>query len=205
MISSLPDQNSDYSGWGNGMWGVTAYAIDTKATADTMIPLKLVQTSGVKASRIIYPSHALRAGDFLEVYSGGLPERSFLAPDGVTIVPYLFDLCRSIDLTAVIPGQSSPVAISWENPKRTYLFDVKADGSLSPTGKYIKHGEYATAYDSDGKVYIAEGQIGIYEGDGTLSGTIDLEERPISMEIGGKEGEYLFVTTNRSFYRIRLK
>ena len=205
MISSLPDQNSDYSGWGNGMWGVVAYAIDTKAKEDSMIPLKLVQTSGVKASRIIYPSHALRAGDFLEVYSGGLPERSFLAPDGVTIVPYLFDLCRSIDLTAVTPGQNSPVAISWENPKRTYLFDVKADGSLSPTGKYIKHGEYATAYDSDGKVYIAEGQIGIYEGDGTLSGTIDLEERPISMEIGGKEGEYLFVTTNRSFYRIRLK
>ncbi|MBQ8070204.1 MAG: gluconolaconase, partial [Bacteroidales bacterium] len=116
-----------------------------------------------------------------------------------------FDLCRSIDLTAVTPGQNSPVAVSWENPKRTYLFDVKSDGSLSPTGKYIKHGEYATAYDSDGKVYIAEGQIGIYEGDGTLSGAIDLEERPISMEIGGKEGEYLFVTTNRSFYRIRLK
>lgn len=205
MISSLPDQNSDYSGWGNGMWGVVAYAIDTKDTADTMIPLSLVRTSGVKASRIIYPSHALRAGDFLEVYGGDLPERSFLAPDGVTIVPYLFDLCRSIDLTAVTPGQSSPVAISWENPKRTYLFDVKSDGSLSPTGKYIKHGEYASAYDYDGKVYIAEGQIGIYEGDGTLSGTIDLEERPISMEIGGKEGEYLFVTTNRSFYRIRLK
>ena len=205
MIQTFPDANSDYSGWGNGMWGVVAYAIDTRSGADTMTPLQLVQTSDVKASRVIYPSHALRAGDFLEVYDGRLPERSFLAPDGVTIVPYLFDLCRSIDLTAVTPGQKEPVMIAWENPRRTYTFKVNADGTLSATGDYVKHGEYATAYGKDGDIYVAAGLIRVYDSDGKEIDCFDIEERPISMEVGGKDGEYLFITTNRSFYKMRLK
>ena len=205
MIQSFPDANSDYSGWGNGMWGVLAYAIDTRDGADTMTPLELVPTSGIMALRVIYPSHALRAGDFLEVYDNRLPERSFLAPDGVTIIPYFFDLCRSIDLTAVTPGQKDPVMIAWENPRRTYRFNVNADGTLSATGDYVKHGEYATAYDKDGNVYVAAGQVRVYDRNGKEVRYFDIEERPISMEVGGKNGEYLFITTNRSLYKMRLK
>ncbi len=205
MISSFPDANSDYSGWGNGMWGVVAYAIDTRSGADTMTPLGLVPTSGVRPSRVIYPSHALRAGDFLEVYDGRLPKRSFLAPDGVTIVPYFFDLCRSIDLTAVTPGQKAPVMIAWENPRRTYIFNVNPDGTLSATGDYVKHGEYAAAYDKDGNIYVAAGTVRVYDRDCKEVWSFDIEERPISMEIGGKNGEYLFFTTNNSFYKMRLR
>lgn len=204
-IQSLPDANSDYSGWGNGMWGVVAYAIDTRSGADTMIPLNLVQTSSVRPSRVIYPSHALRAGDFLDIYDGKMAERGFLAPDGVTIVPYLFDLCRSIDLTAVTPGQKEPVWIAWENPRRTYSFRVNGNGSLSATGEYVRHGEYATAYDRAGNSYVAAGRIRVYDREGRESGSFEIEERPISMEVGGKDGEYLFITTNRSFYKMRLR
>jgi len=204
-IASLPDANSDYSGWGNGNWAVTAYAIDTRSGADTMSPLSLVPTESIRPERLIYPSHALRAGDFLELYDGHLPERSFLAPDGVTLIPYYFDLCRSIDLTAVTPGQAEPVYIAWENPKRTYRFRVNADGSLSATGDYLPYGEYATAYDRQGRAYVAAGQIYVLDGDGSEIGRLDLEERPISMAFGGREGEYLFITTNRSFYRWRIR
>ena len=203
-IASLPDANSDYSGWGNGNWGVLAYAIDTRCGADTMTPLQLVPTGSVRATRFIYPSHALRAGDFLEIYDGRLPERSFLAPDGVTLVPYFFDLCRSIDLTAVTPGQAEPVYIAWENPRQTYRFRVNADGSLSATGDYLQHGEYATAYDRAGNAYVAAGQIFVLDAQGRERRRIDLEERPISMEVGGRDGQYLFVTTNRSFYKLRI-
>jgi hypothetical protein len=205
MIQSLPDANSDYSGWGNGFWSVVAYAIDTRSGADTMTPLQLVPTSGIRPARLIYPSHALRAGDFMEIYDGKLPEKSFLAPDGVTLVPYLFDLCRSIDLTAVTPGQQEPVSIAWENPRRSYTFRVNTDGSLSATGEYVKHGEYATAYDKEGNTYIAAGVIHIYDKEGRETGSIDLEERPISMETGGRNGEYLFITTNRSFYKMKIR
>ena len=205
MIQNMKDANSDYSGWGNGMWSVMAYAIDTDTTADTMIPLRIVPSSSVKAQRVIYPSHALRADDFIEIYDNALPEDSWLAPDGVTIIPRLFDFCRSVDLTAVTAGQKEAVYISWENPKQCYKFNVNADGSLSLEGLAMNRGEYGSAYDSDGNFYLAEGQIFVYNKDGRLTKRLEVEERAWSMEVGGKNDEYLFVTTNSSFYRIRIK
>lgn len=203
LIQNLKDANSDYSGWGNGFWSVVAYAIDTKTDADSMIPLSLVPTSGIKARRVIYPSHSLRDGDFLDIYDNHLPVESFLAPDGATIVPMFFDLCRSIDLTAVTPGQKEPVFIAWENPKTTYAFSVNDDGSLSSKGKAVARGEYGMAYDKDGNFYLAEGQIFVFDKDGKETRRIEIEERPLSMEVGGSDSEFLFVTTNSSLYRIR--
>ena len=103
------------------------------------------------------------------------------------------------------PGQAEPVYIAWENPRRTYRFRVNEDGSLSATGDYFQHGEYATAYDREGRVYIAAGQIFELDQQGAEIRRIDLEERPISMEVGGRNGQYLFITTNRSFYKLRIK
>ena len=205
MIQNLKDANSNYSGWGNGMWSVIAYGIDFRKGNNAMEPLKLVPTSSVRYSRIIYPSHSLRDNDFTRIYDSRLPEESFLAPDGNTIVPMFFDLCRAIDLTAVTPGQKQPVYIAWEDPKTTYKFDVNADGSLSLTGDTIKRGEYGIAYDKDGNMYLAEGQIFVFDRSGKEIRRIEVEERPLSIEIGGKDGGYLFVTTNSSLYRIRIK
>lgn len=204
-IAAMQDANSDYSGWGNGNWEVSAYAIITRQDGDTMIPLNLVKTSGIHPSRIIYPSHALRSEDFLGIYNAGLPDMCFVAPDGKTVIPYLFDICRAMETTAVTPGQMAPVFIPWENPRRTYEFKVNADGSLASTGKYYKHGEYAVAYDKSGNIYIGEGKIHVLDSAGNLTGRINVDERPISMEFGGEEGEYLFITTNRSFYKMRIK
>ena len=60
-----------------------------------------------------YPYRPLSlADDFIEIYDNALPEESWLAPDGVTIIPRLFDFCRSVDLTLVTPGQ-------WKSAERT--------------------------------------------------------------------------------------
>lgn len=56
-----------------------------------------------------------------------------------------------------------------------------------------------------GTLYLAEGQIFGYDKDGKLKKRLELEERAWSMEVGGKNDEFLFVTTNSSFYRIRIK
>lgn len=205
MIQSYKDANSNYSGWGNGMWGIAAYAIDTKTTADTMVPLSLVPTSSVKAKRVIYPSHSLRDNDFKELYDNRLPEQSYLAPDGVTIVPNFFDVCRAIEFTAVTPGQKEPLYIAWEDPKTTYKFNVNADGSLALQDGTIKRGEYGMAYDKAGNFYLAEGQIFVFDKNGKETRRVEVEERPMSMEVGGADGEFLLVTTNSSLYRIRIK
>jgi len=206
FVQDYKDANSNYSGWGSGRWGVTAYAINTGTTSDTMIPLSLVPTSSVKAEKVIYPSHSLRTLDFEKIYDRNIPEESFIAPDKVTIIPHLFDICRAIEFTSVKPGQKEPLFIAWEDPKTTYKFSVNSDGSLSLAGRpTIRRGEYGMAYDSAGNLYVAEGQIFVFDAEGREIRRINLEERPLSIEVGGADGEYLFATTNSSLYRIRIK
>ncbi|MBQ4540954.1 MAG: SMP-30/gluconolactonase/LRE family protein [Alistipes sp.] len=204
-VGKLPDDNPMYSSWGNGGWAALAYAIDLKTEGDTMTPLERVATSSVSSpKRVILPTHRWR-DDFEKVVQA-MPATSFLAPDGVTIIPETYDLGRSVQLFAVEPGQSEPVYVAWEDPKTTAKYKVEADGRLTRLeGQPIKRGEYGLAVDGEGKLYLAEGQIFIYDQSGKVVDKIDVEERPLSIAFGGKQGEELFITTNRSLYKVKVK
>ena len=52
---------------------------------------------------------------------------------------------------------------------------------------------------------MADGEIFVYGKDGKEKKRIRVEERPISLAIGGKQKSILFVTTTRSLYGIRIK
>lgn len=199
-IEQMGDNNLMYSSWGNGGWAVMAYSING---IDGMTPLKLVPTSSVKASRVIYPTHRWR-DDFNKV-SQAMPEYSYLALDGKTIIPQSFDLCRSVQLFAVTPGQKETVYQTWEDFKKTSTFSVGADGRLTMTGTPYNRGEYGLATDASGNLYLAEGQIFVMDPQGKELCRINMPERPLSLTFGGKNKDVLFVTTNESLYRINLK
>lgn len=202
-VAKLPDDNPFYSGWGNGNWAALAYAIAPDKT-DDMQPLERVQTADAKnVKRVIYPTHRWRS-DFGKVVVDRT-ETSFLAPDGVTIIPETYDLGRSVELFAVSPGQSQPAYVSHEDSKITYQFDVAADGRLTNMRQEIARGEYGFVVDDNGTLYLAEGQIFVLDKSGKEIKRINLDERPISLTIGGKEKNSLFVTTSSSFYKIRIK
>ena len=205
VVSRLPDDNPDYSGWGNSGWAALAFAIDTKSESDTMIPMKRVATASVKSpKRVVVPTHRYRP-DFTEV-AEAMPENSFLAPDGVTIIPETYDLGRSVQLASFAPSQSAPVYMAWENYHTVSQFKANADGRLSEVApKMFKRGEYSVVTDKAGNVYIAEGDIFVFNPAGELINTITCEERPMSMAFGGKDGNTLFITTNNSLYKVRVK
>ncbi|MCF8352130.1 MAG: gluconolaconase [Bacteroidales bacterium] len=202
IIETLPDDNPLYSGWGNGGWAIVAYAINPDQ-ADDMQVLKLVKTNEVNnIERVIHPTHRWRE-DFKDVATR-IAETCFIAPDGVTIIPNTFDLGRSVQLMGVLPNQSEPVYVTHENPKITYRFHVGDRGILSSMGEFVKRGEYSNVYDSQGNLYLAEGQIIILDKDGNKIKRIKLDERVQSMTWGGKNKKMLFVTTSTSFYRVEL-
>ncbi|MGE5428518.1 MAG: glycosyl hydrolase family 28-related protein [Methylococcaceae bacterium] len=201
-VSKLPDDNPMYSGWGNGGWAALAYAINPEK-ADDMQPLKKVKTSDISnVKRVIYPTHRWRT-DFDKV-AQSMPENSFLAPDGVTIIPETYDLGRSVELMAVVPGQTLPAYVSHEDNKTTYRFEVDKDGKLIHMQKAFPRGEYGSAVDTDGTLYLAEGQIFVFDKNGKEIKRINLDERPISMAIGGKDKNLLFVTTSASIYKVKI-
>ncbi len=199
----LPDDNPYYSGWGNGGWAALAYAINPEKP-DDMELLKRIKTSEAKnVAHIYYPTHRWR-GDFGKVVTA-MPETSFLAPDGVTLIPETYDLGRSVQLFAVTPGQKEPVYVTHEDTKITYKFNVTIDGKLTDMQQLIARGEYGNVVDSHGNLYLAEGQIFVLDREGKELKRITLDERPLSMTFGGKNKDELFVTTSESLYRIRLK
>ena len=200
----VADDNPMYSGWGNSGWDARVYSVNTNNPEETMTPLQRVPTSQVRnVSKIIYPSHRWR-GDFARVTTT-LQDTSFVALDGVTIIPDTYDLGRSATFTAVTPGQSEPVYIAHENSKSTVKLTVAANGKLDNMTPFHPQGQYSNVVDKDGNVYIADGQIFVYDKNGNAVKRITLEDRPISLAIGGTDKNTLFITTTKAFYSMRIK
>ncbi len=200
-IERLPDNVQNYSGWGNGGWAVLAYAI-TPDNTDNMMVLKLVKTNEIQnIERVIHPTHRWR-NNFEEVVTS-LAETSFLAPDGVTIIPNTFDLGRSVQLMAVSPNQNQPVFVTHEDPKITYQFNVGEKGKLTAKKEFIRRGEYSNVTDNEGNLYLAEGEIIVLDKNAKEINRIKLDERIHSMTWGGKNKDELFITTSTAVYKIK--
>lgn len=201
-IENLSDNNPYYSGWGNGGWATLAYAINPDRPDDMQV-LSLRKTDEIEdVQRVIHPTHRWR--DDFEKVSTTLAEESFVAPDGVTIIPNTFDLGRSVQLMAVKPNQSQPVYVTHEDPKITYQFRVNGQGGLSKMSKFIARGEYGNVYDNQGRLFLAEGQMIILDGNANEIKRIKLDERVQSLTWGGKNKNELFVTTSNSLYKVQL-
>jgi hypothetical protein len=203
-VPRLPDDNPMYSGWGNSGWAAYGYSIDPNNPDETFMPLPRIATKDAQNIRkIIYPASRWR-GDFNRVVTA-MPENSFLAPDQVTIIPETYDLGRSAALISVTPGQTEPVYVAHENNKSTVRLDVKSDGTLTNLTETYPQGQYSSATDKDGNLYIADGEIFVYDKSGKEVKRIRLDERPISLAIGGKDLNILFATTTKSLFGIRIK
>ena len=103
------------------------------------------------------------------------------------------------------PGQSQDVYVGDELNKTTVAFSVNPDGTLSQKGLFAPFSQYCAITDDQGNVYIADGDVVMYGKDGRLIRRIRLEDRPISLAIGGLNKEMLLITTSRGLYAARIK
>ncbi|HEX2967457.1 MAG TPA: glycosyl hydrolase family 28-related protein [Bacteroidales bacterium] len=201
-VKKLPDDNPGYSGWGNSGWATLMYSINPANAEATFTPLVRKansQLSGIK--RVIYPSSRYR-GDFLK-QATYWPDSSFVATDGVTIIPEIYDLGRCASLSAAKPGQTFYTAN--ELPKKFYSFNVEPNGHLSGMKEILGRGEYGYAVDNDGNLYVADGQIFVYDKTGKEIKRINVEERPIAICFGGTGNDTLFIITDSSLFGLKIK
>jgi hypothetical protein len=101
------------------------------------------------------------------------------------------------------PGQEIYVISGAEN--RTYRATVKPDGSLGDLYPFADRGGESVASDSAGNVYVADGQIFVYDRAGKAIGRIDVPERPIQLLFGGPDRRTLFVLGHHTVYAVRTK
>lgn len=195
---------TSFSGWGNSGFGTLVYAMNPDQPEETMHLLEKAQLEKVaKIHKTLNPSNRRRdSGDFNKVSTNNFKE-CWIAPDGVTIIPVVYDLARSTSLIEGFPGK--PLYGADEYLKRTVKFNVGPKGYLTDPQIFTEKGEFSSTVDAEGNVYIADGQIYIYDKTGKQIGEIEVPERPSTIVIGGENNRTLFITTRNSLYATGIK
>ncbi|MGE5426273.1 MAG: SMP-30/gluconolactonase/LRE family protein, partial [Methylococcaceae bacterium] len=195
---------TSYSMWGNAGFGTLAYSIDPRNPEETIQPLKKVPMGSVNnVYKALYPSNRWRDWHDFNTVSVNRNEECWLAPDGKTIIPVCYDLARSCALVEAFPGK--PLLAVDEYDKRTVKLDVDAKGYLSNLKYYAEKGEFSAVIDASGKLYVADGEIYIFDKDGKSEGILHTPERPSTLTFGGKDGKTLFITGRTALYSTTIK
>jgi sugar lactone lactonase YvrE len=112
-------------------------------------------------------------------------------------------ILQASGLVKAVPGK--PFYVTNESEQRTYAGSVNADGTLSGLRTFAEQGGESLTQDSQGNVYLAAGQVFVYNSSGKLIDTILVPERPRDLLFGGKDGRTLFILTQSSLYAVRTR
>lgn len=102
-----------------------------------------------------------------------------------------------------LPGQRIYVVSGAEN--RTYAATVEPDGTLSGLQPFAERGGESVTVDAAGNVYIANGQVFVFDETGKPLGQIDVPERPTGLFFGGPERRTLFILTHHALYAVETR
>ncbi|MDN5287608.1 MAG: gluconolaconase [Mucilaginibacter sp.] len=191
---------TSFSGWGNSGFGSLVYSVDPENPDESIQLLKKeAMPTGKTVYQALYPAHRWRDFHDFNTVSVNKPAECWVAADGVTIIPVVYDLARSSALAAAYPGK--PVYTTDEYDKRTVQLSVSKEGYLSDLKYFAERGEFDSAVDTKGNVFIADGQIYKYDSTGKQIGVIKVPERPTSLAFS-KDGKTLYVTGHNSLYAV---
>lgn len=154
--------------------------------------------------------------DFVETVPQKRPYQ-YISPDGTTFLPAdesfvsgglyygskLNNNLRAFGLGQATPGR--PVYVSDENGEKTYVAQVDDYGTILNLKLFAERGGESVATDEPGNVYIAAGQVFVYNPHGELIDTIDIPERPSQLLFGGADGRTLFILARSSLYAIKTR
>jgi hypothetical protein len=152
--------------------------------------------------------------DFLKAEAAKKPYQ-FVSPDQSTFIPAgedfvsgklyygskLDDELRAFGLAPALPGE--PFYLTNASEEKTYVGQVAADGSLSDLRLFAEQGGDGLAVDENGNVYIAAGQVYVYNRSRQLIDTIKVPERPQQVLFGGRDRRTLFILARSSLYTVR--
>jgi hypothetical protein len=201
-FTNPPDASgTSFSMWGNSGFTTLAYSIDPDNADETFSPLKKVSMNSVNhVHKALYASNRWRDYHDFNKVTINRNDECFVAPDGETIIPVCYDLARSCGLNEAFPGKHLYSCDEYD--KRTVRLDVDSGGYLSNMTSFAEKGEFSVVTDKKGNVFIADGEVFIFDKDGNQKGIIRTPERPSVIAFGGKDGNTLFVACRSALYSI---
>lgn len=144
------------------------------------------------------------------------PAAHYLSPDGTVFVAAEegfvngvlswgvkhTPLLRTFGVAHAVPGR--PFYVTNEHDLCTYAFDVRPDGSLTNPRLFVEEGGECVTTDATGNVYIAAGQILVYNPAGDRIGVIPTPRRPTSLVFGGPDRRTLYVAARGTLYAVSI-
>jgi hypothetical protein len=97
------------------------------------------------------------------------------------------------------------VYVSNESEDITYGATVNPDGSLGALKPFVNRGGESVTSDSAGNVYVANGQIFVYDPSGKEIGRIDVPERPLQILFGDSDRRTLYILTHHALYGVKMQ
>jgi hypothetical protein len=195
----------------------TVYAFRPGSADDDITLLQAVPSMPRSGMTPVLPVDYWRnENDFLETTPVNQPYQ-YISPDGTTFLPTgkdfvtgelyygskLNNTLRAFGFAPAVPGQ--PYYVTDENGEKTYSASIGNDGTISNLKLFAERGGESVAWDKEGNVYIAAGQVYVYNPAGELIDTIDIPERPSQLLFGGSDGKTLFVLARSSLYAIQTR
>jgi sugar lactone lactonase YvrE len=113
------------------------------------------------------------------------------------------DLIRAFGLQRARPGER--VYLTSEAEVATWSARVGEDGGLSDLRLFVHQGGEGVATDAEGRVYLAAGDVHVYDPSGALVDTIRVPERPTQVVFGGPDGRTLFIVARHALYAVRTR
>lgn len=107
---------------------------------------------------------------------------------------------QSSTLARFAPGDRH--MLTSEDDGRTYLA-TRGAGTDVKTTVFAERGGTSVVSDTAGRVYIASGQIYVYDAAGRQIGVLEVPERPGSLAFGGPDKRTLFIGARGGLYAIR--
>jgi len=112
----------------------------------------------------------------------------------------------TLDTYGFVSGKAGDrLYVSSSSEDITYRAVVKEDGTLGDLEPFAQRGGECVAVDAKGNVYVANGQIFVYDRTGRQIGEIEVPERPIDIVFGGADGKTLFILTHHALYSVKVR
>ncbi len=138
----------------------------------------------------------------------------YISPDGTAFIPAdqefasgatrwgtkLAPLLRAFGLAPAVVGK--PFYVTNEAELKTWVFQLEPDGTLSTPKLFAQEGGESVTVDVHGNVYIAAGQLFVFDPTGKQIDRIDIPQRPTCLVFGGPDRNTLFITARSALYSI---
>jgi hypothetical protein len=155
-----------------------------------------------------------------EMFAAKLGEtkaQEYVSPDGSVVLPAFrvwnqssddhqgwrwSDTLDAYGLTDAPVGGEVVLTNGSEN--RTYAGRVGEGGRVTDLRVLAERGGESAVRDATGRLYVANGQVFVYNPDGLLLRRIDMPERPLQLVLGKGEPGRLFILTHHGLYAAAL-